>query len=61
MIKRERDPNILKLEKDVFAQLRSLLPQDPVLPPQSALATPKSVEDAIKELIEMEKAFSIPK
>ena len=53
----ERDPNIRKLEQDVFARMHELV--EPVLPPQQA-AIPDNVafvslEDAIKELAQMNK------
>lgn len=51
----ERDPNLVRLEHSVFQQIRELTKdQEPVksLPQNSNLKT-YSVEDAIKELMDM--------
>lgn len=52
----ERDPNIQKLEHDVFAQMNEIVKTEPL---QQGQATPDiqfvSFEDAIKELAEMNK------
>lgn len=52
----ERDPNIQKLEHDVFAQMKEIVKSEPL---QQGEATPDvqfvSFEDAIKELAEMNK------
>lgn len=52
----ERDPNIQKLEHDVFAQMKEIVKSEPL---QQAQATPDvqfvSFEDAIRELAQMNK------
>jgi hypothetical protein len=52
----ERDPNIQKLEHDVFAQMNEIVKTEPL---QQGQATSDvqfvSFEDAIKELAEMNK------
>lgn len=52
----ERDPNIQKLENDVFAQMREIVKSEPL---QQGEATPDvqfvSFEDAIRELAQMNK------
>jgi hypothetical protein len=52
----ERDPNIQKLEHDVFAQMNEIIKTEPL---QQGQATSDvqfvSFEDAIKELAEMNK------
>jgi hypothetical protein len=50
----ERDPNIRKLEQDVFAQLREIAkPHQPSTPPDNSSVTFVSFEDALKELAEL--------
>jgi hypothetical protein len=52
----ERDPNIVKLEKDVFAKMRSICPPDPKENKPSVLGVKTfSFEDAVKELINLKK------
>jgi hypothetical protein len=52
----ERDPNIQKLEHDVFSQMQEIVKTEPL---QQGQATPDiafvSFEDAIRELAEMNK------
>jgi len=52
----ERDPNIQKLEQDVFAKLKEITKSEPL---QQGQATPDiqfvSFEDAIRELAQMNK------
>lgn len=52
----ERDPNIQKLEHNVFAQMKEIVKSEPL---QQGEATPDvqfvSFEDAIRELAEMNK------
>jgi hypothetical protein len=52
----ERDPNILKLEQDVFAKIHELVKPEPL---QQGQATSDvefvSFEDAIRELAQMNK------
>lgn len=62
-ITRERDPNLIKLENNVFSLLKNIgLEEDErvghVEPPKtikSSLPTALSIEDAIKELIQIHK------
>ena len=52
---RERDPNQIKLERDVFAKMRDALPKkavQPVQPSTSNEIQPVDVEQAIKELLD---------
>lgn len=52
----ERDPNIQKLERDVFSQLQEIVKSEPL---EQGQATPDvqfvSFEDAIRELAQMNK------
>jgi hypothetical protein len=50
----EKDPTIARLEEDVFSKLREISPPEELQKPINI--QPLSVEDAIKELIELEKA-----
>ena len=53
-IPRERDPNLIKLENDVFSKmsekLREALPPEAIDKPKQLDTTFVSVEDALKEL-----------
>lgn len=53
----ERDPNVRKLEQDVFARMHALV--EPVLPPQQMAVAADvafvSLQDAMKELAQMHK------
>ncbi|NBO98717.1 MAG: hypothetical protein EBU90_01125 [Proteobacteria bacterium] len=49
----EKDPTIARLEQDVFSKLREISPPEEIQKPIGV--QPLSVEDAIKELIELEK------
>ena len=52
----ERDPNVRKLEQEVFARMHELV--EPVLQPQQAAVADVafvSMEDALKELAQMNK------
>jgi hypothetical protein len=52
----ERDPTIRALERDVFAQLAAVIPQEVVAEsPPSLEVQAVSYEDAIRELIAMSK------
>lgn len=51
----EKDPTINKLEIDVMRQLANLMPQEEILHPSITNVKTLSPEDAIKELLEMEK------
>ncbi len=55
----EKDPTIARLEQDVFSKLREISPPEEIQKPVGV--QPLSVEDAIKELIELEKAMLQPK
>lgn len=52
----ERDPNVRKLEQDVFARMHEIIKPEPL---EQGQATPDiefvSFEDAIKELTQMNK------
>lgn len=63
---KERDPNLISLEKDVFSLLNGISEENDrllgVIPEpkysnllDQPLCTPLSVEDAIRELLEMQK------
>jgi hypothetical protein len=53
----ERDPNIKKLEQDVFAQLQEIVkPQQPPTPDISSVML-VSFENAIKELTELKNKY----
>jgi hypothetical protein len=56
----EKDPTINKLERDVMSQMASLMPKEDVSPiinsPSVKILSP---EEAIKELIELEKSLII--
>jgi hypothetical protein len=52
----ERDPNIRKLEQDVFQQLLRVIPEEPK--PKinnSTVIQQVSFEDALKELVQLDK------
>mgnify|MGYP001405942343 CR=1 FL=1 len=52
---RERDPNQIKLEQDVFAKMRDALPKKSVQPVKLSTNNdiqPVDVEQAIKELLD---------
>ena len=52
----ERDPQLLKLEQDVFARIHEIVKPEPL---EQGLATPElqfvSFEDAVRELQQMNK------
>jgi len=52
----ERDPQVCKLEQDVFARIHEIIKPEPL---EQGIATPElqfvSFEDAIKELAEVHK------
>ena len=52
---RERDPNQVKLEQDVFAKMRDALPKKAVQPVQPSTNNdiqPVDIEQAIRELLD---------
>jgi hypothetical protein len=51
----ERDPNIKKLEQEVFTKMQSLLPKEEATPKIINNVASLSFEDALKELVEIEK------
>lgn len=55
----EKDPTIAKLEEDVFAKIREISPPEEIKKPINVQSL--SVEDSIKELLELEKAMMQPK
>jgi hypothetical protein len=51
----EKDPNIQKLEQDVYAKMRSLMPkEDPIQKPKNTVV-PLTFAQALKELSEIQK------
>lgn len=57
----EKDPTINKLERDVMQRLQQIMPKEDVLPPSQTLIKTLSPEEALKELMELEKAMTIAK
>ena len=55
----EKDPTIARLEQDLFDKIQEISPPEPIQKPIGV--QPLSVEDAIKELLELEKAMMQPK
>jgi phosphopantothenoylcysteine synthetase/decarboxylase len=55
----EKDPTIARLEQDLFAKIQEISPPEPIQKPIGVQQL--SVEDAIKELLELEKAMMQPK
>lgn len=52
----QRDPNIVKLEQDVFAKMRSICPPEPKENRRPAMGVQNfSFEDAVKELVNFKK------
>jgi hypothetical protein len=54
----ERDPTILNLEKTVFQQMKSIIPEEPktnIKSEKSLDVRPVSFEEALKELFELSK------
>ncbi len=52
---RERDPNQVKLEQDVFAKMRAALPKNETQPTQPSTNNdiqPVDIEQAIRELLD---------
>jgi|LakMenE18May11ns_1017448.scaffolds.fasta_scaffold9742029_1 hypothetical protein len=55
----ERDPTISELERNIFEKIREISPpEEPTYSKKSLEVRTFSVEDAIKELIEMSKKTS---
>jgi hypothetical protein len=56
----QKDPTIMRLEQDVFSKMREVCPQETIQSNKPDITTVKvlSPEEALKELMEMEKAAS---
>lgn len=56
----EKDPTISKLEREVMSKMRQIMPQEDIIcqQPQISVKT-LSPEEALKELIELEKGSTI--
>lgn len=62
-VTKERDPNLIALEKNIFSSLKQISEEDDYIKnipqnPQKWIG-PLSVEDAIKELLDMHKQNKI--
>ena len=57
----ERDPNLMQLERDVMSQLAGLMPKEEpnIRSSPSVGVRTVSYEEALKELLELEKASKI--
>lgn len=55
----QKDPTIMRLEQDVFSQIRNLSPNESLQTeePTINVIKPLSPEEAIQQLLEMEKAM----
>jgi hypothetical protein len=55
----QKDPTIMQLEQDVFSQIRDLSPKESLQTPEPTINVikPLSPEEAIQQLLEMEKAM----
>jgi hypothetical protein len=51
----EKDPTIQKLEQEVFSKMQSLLPKEEIPTKITNDVVSLSFEDALKELVEIEK------
>jgi hypothetical protein len=62
-IPRERDPNLVRFETEVFGALKEMVREEDErvgyieIKSKSSMMEPLSFEDAIKELIEIEKGL----
>lgn len=62
-VQRERDPNLIRMENEIFGLLRDVgLEEDKLVgysepSLKSSMLAPLSLEDAIKELIELKKGL----
>lgn len=56
MIKRERDPNLVGLENNIFSKMNEILGPDIKQPGSKTDIKFVSLEDALKELLELEKS-----
>lgn len=60
MIKRERDPNLVGLENNIFSKMNEILGPDIKQPGPKTDVKYISFEDALKELLELEKSSVVP-
>ncbi len=60
MIKRERDPNLVGLESNIFSKMNEILGPDIKQPGPKTDVKFVSFEDALKELLELEKTNVVP-
>jgi hypothetical protein len=60
MIKRERDPNLVGLESNIFSKMNEILGPDIKQPVPKTDVKFVSFEDALKELLELEKTNVVP-
>jgi len=60
MIKRERDPNLVGLESSIFSKMNEILGPDIKQPGPKTDIKFVSLEDALKELLELEKTNVVP-
>lgn len=51
----EKDPNIRRLEQEVYAKMRSLMPQEEPQQISKEEVVTLSFQDALKELLEFQK------
>jgi len=59
MIEKTRDPNLIGLESNVFSKINQLLGSTEKVEPKSDIKF-ISFEDALKELLELEKSSVVP-
>jgi hypothetical protein len=59
----QKDPTIMRLEQDVFSKLKELSPEESLQTHQSSVNVVRTLspEEAIQQLIELEKAMHQPK
>jgi hypothetical protein len=60
MIKRERDPNLVGLENNIFSKMNEILGPDIKQSGPKTDVKFVSFEDALKELLELEKSSVVP-
>jgi len=52
----EKDPTIIKLEKDVMLQMQRLMPKEEIIQQPKTSVKTLSPEEALKELINLSKS-----